>query len=92
MLLVMLGTTLEERVERIIMQKYIRSFLQNGWSAFYDHLRTGYPSFRRSAGVSAPYRWMYPQWEYNYNSENVSEAILSQFGEGNDNINQKTWG
>jgi len=85
------ATTLEEKIERIIMQKYVRSFLQNGWSAFYDHLRTGYPSFRRPAGVNVPYRWMYPQSEYNYNAENVSEAIRTQFGEGNDNIQQKTW-
>lgn len=81
----------EEKIERIIMQKYVRSFLQGGWSAFYDHLRTSYPAFRRPAGVNVPYRWMYPQSEYNYNSDNVSEAIRNQFGEGNDNINQKTW-
>lgn len=81
----------ESRIERIIMQKYLRSFQQGGWSAFYDHLRTGYPSFRRPAGIHVPSRWMYPQSEYNYNAENVAAAIDRQFGEGNDNIHEKPW-
>lgn len=81
----------DDKIERIIMQKYLQSFLQLSWTPFYDHLRTGYPTFRRPQGVAIPYRWMYPQSEYNYNSENVSEAIRKQFGDGNDRINQKTW-
>lgn len=84
-------TSEEEKIEMIIMQKYLQSFFQMQWTAFYDHLRTGYPSFRRPAGVSVPYRWIYPQSEYNYNTENVSAAIDKQFGSGNDNIHQMTW-
>jgi len=34
---------------------------------------------------------MYPQSEYNYNGEQVSIAIESQFGAGNDGINEKPW-
>src|SRR5690606_16445686 len=45
-----------DRLERIITQKYLRSFLQGGWSAFYDHLRTGYLAFRRPSGVEVPFR------------------------------------
>lgn len=81
----------DEKLELIIMQKYLRSFFQSGWTPFFDHLRTGYPSFRRPAGVSIPFRWIYPQSEYNYNGANVTEAIKRQFGEGKDLINQPTW-
>lgn len=80
----------EQKLERILMQKYLRSFHQGGYSAYFDHLRTGYPSFRKSANVKTAYRWMYPQDEYNNNTTNVSDAIKSQFG-GNDNINLQTW-
>ncbi|MBD8489554.1 SusD/RagB family nutrient-binding outer membrane lipoprotein [Echinicola sp. CAU 1574] len=82
----------EEQVQLIIMQKYLQSFFQLGWTSFYDHHRTGgYPSFRRPAGVDIPYRWIYPQSEYNYNAENVTAAITRQFGEGNDQIDEMTW-
>lgn len=82
--------TSEEKLERILMQKYLRSFHQGGYTAYFDHLRTGYPSFRKSDNVKVAYRWMYPQDEYNNNTEQVAAAIKSQFG-GNDNINLQTW-
>jgi len=85
------AATDEEKIEKIIMQRYLRSFLQSPWYPFFDHLRTGYPSFRRPAGVNIPYRWMYPQAEYNVNAENVSAAIKTQFGEGNDKISSQPW-
>ncbi|WP_215225365.1 SusD/RagB family nutrient-binding outer membrane lipoprotein [Echinicola shivajiensis] len=82
----------DEQLQLIIMQKYLQSFFQLGWTSFYDHHRTGgYPSFRRPAGVEIPYRWIYPQSEYNYNASNVTDAISRQFGEGNDQINKMTW-
>lgn len=79
------------KIEAIVLQKYFQSFFQGGWSPFYENLRTGYPEYHRSAGVEIPYRWIYPQSEYNYNADNVSAAITRQFGNGNDKINQKTW-
>lgn len=79
------------KIELIVTQKYLQSFYQSGWTSFFDHLRTGYPSFRRPAGVEVPYRWIYPQSEYNYNTDNVAAAIRSQFGEGNDKIDEMTW-
>lgn len=85
------ATGFDEKIEKIIMQKYLQSFFQLGWTAFFDHHRTGYPSFRRPAGVQIPYRWIYPQSEYNYNPANVAEAISRQFGDGNDQIDEKTW-
>lgn len=81
----------ESKVELIIMQKYLQSFFQLGWSTYFEHLRTGQPIYRRPAGVQIPYRWMYPQSEYTNNADNVSAAISNQFGAGNDNIDEITW-
>jgi len=86
-----LSTTTPQKMEQIITQKYLRTFFQSGWSAFYDNLRTGYPEFRRPVGVGVPFRWIYPQSEYDNNRENVSKAIETQFGAGNDKINQQVW-
>ncbi|MBL3655183.1 SusD/RagB family nutrient-binding outer membrane lipoprotein [Fulvivirga sediminis] len=81
----------EAQLELIITQKYLQSFMQIGWSAYYEHLRTGTPNFRRPSGVSIPYRWMYPQSEYNYNAAQVSAAIAKQFGQSNDDIHEIPW-
>lgn len=80
----------DEKIARIMMQKYLRSFHQGGYSAYYDHLRTGYPTLRKSTNVQTAYRWMYPQEEYNINNQNVAAAIQQQFS-GNDNIRSKPW-
>ncbi len=81
----------EERIERIITQKYLQSFLQGGWTIYFDHLRTGYPDFIHLPGSTPPTRWMYPTSEYQENGENVTEAITIQFGQGNDKIREITW-
>lgn len=86
-----LSTTIDQKMGQIITQKYLRTFFQSGWTAFYDHLRTGYPEFSRAQGVAVPYRWVYPQSEYDNNRDNVSTAIETQFGAGNDKINQQLW-
>ena len=83
--------TKEQKLERIIVQKYIPTFLQGSlWMPYYDQLRTGYPEFRRAAGVNLPYRWMYPQDEYNNNVANVEAALQAQFG-GNDRTSDPLW-
>lgn len=87
----LLAASRAEAIRQIITQKYLRTFFQSGWSAFYDHLRTGFPEFRRQAGVNVPFRWIYPQSEYDNNRENVAAAIERQFGAGNDKINQQVW-
>jgi len=81
----------EEKIEKIITQKYLMSFLQGGWTAYFEHLRTGYPDFRILPDVTPPTRWMYPNSEYQQNSENVTEAITRQFGNGNDKTRELTW-
>lgn len=85
------ATTDAEKLELVIMQKYLPSFLQGGWDMYFDHLRTGSPTFLSLPGVTPPTRWMYPDEEYQYNSENVTEAINSQFGAGNDGTREETW-
>ena len=83
--------TKEQKIERIILQKYIPTFLQGSmWMPYYDQLRTGYPEFRRASGVNLPYRWMYPQDEYNNNAASVQAALQSQFG-GNDRTSDPLW-
>lgn len=82
-------------VEMIIRQKYINFFLNGGWEAFYNHLRTGFPVFSVDGGGvlnngQVPKRWMYPQQELQLNSENVEAAIQRQYPEG-DNINGVMW-
>lgn len=84
------ATSDSEKLQKIMMQKYFRTFQQGGWSAYMDHLRTGFPTFKKNANVKVAYRWMYPQKEYNDNTANVSAAIQSQFN-GDDNINLQPW-
>ncbi|WP_160140152.1 SusD/RagB family nutrient-binding outer membrane lipoprotein [Chryseobacterium sp. c4a] len=81
---------LQNQLEKILTQKYMTMFHQSQWTSYYDYLRTGYPNYPLKAGVPAPFRFRYPQSEYNYNSTNLKAAITSQYG-GNDNINSKPW-
>ncbi|BAP33647.1 uncharacterized protein CHSO_4610 [Chryseobacterium sp. StRB126] len=81
---------LQEQVEKIITQKYMIMFHQSQWTSYYDYLRTGYPNYPLQPGVSAPFRFRYPQSEYNYNSANLKTALTAQYG-GDDNINSKPW-
>lgn len=83
--------TTEEKLARIIMQKYLPTFLQGSlWVPYNEQLRTGYPTFRRAGGTALPYRWMYPQAEYNNNADHVEAALQSQFG-GSDKTSGKPW-
>lgn len=85
------GMSMDNKLELILTQKYFTTFLQSGWSMYFDHLRTGYPNFAHSPGVTPPTRWMYPQSEYNNNTQHVSQAIEAQFGAGNDKIREISW-
>ncbi|MFV0591453.1 MAG: SusD/RagB family nutrient-binding outer membrane lipoprotein [Draconibacterium sp.] len=89
------GTT-QEKLEKILTQKYIATYLQIPRSAFYDNRRTGYPilpinpeSNQNEPNDRLPKRWMYPQGELNYNSENVTEAISRQYS--SDDVNETMW-
>ncbi len=86
-----------EGLEQIITQKYIASFLNTGWSNYYNYRRTGFPKLKVNPATSLnqghedmiPLRWRYPQKEVDYNTENVQEAIKRQYGE--DDINGRMW-
>ena len=83
--------SVDEKMERIAMQKYLPTFLQGSvWLPYYEALRTGYPYLHRAPGVNLPYRWMYPQDEYNNNAANVEAALKEQFG-GGDKTSDKPW-
>jgi len=84
------SASLPTQLEKIMTQKYMTMFHQSQWTSYYDYLRTGYPNFPLQSGVSAPFRFRYPQSEYNYNNTNLQAALTAQYG-GNDNINGKPW-
>lgn len=85
------ASTDEEKINKIITQKYITSFLQGGWRMYFEYLRTGYPELAQIATNTPPTRWMYPNGEYTNNAKNVSDAVTSQFGAGNDETRQIPW-
>lgn len=81
-------------IEQIVTQKYINFFMNGGWEAFYNNLRTGFPVFSVDGGgvlnnQLIPKRWMYPQDELLYNQANVEAAIQRQYT--TDNINGEMW-
>lgn len=88
----------EGDIEKIITQRYISSFMQYPWDAYFEYRRTGYPklpinpatSLNTNAKDKIPVRWMYSTDEYSYNKENVEEAVARQYG-GNDEVNQLMW-
>lgn len=87
----------EADIEKILTQRYLASYLQHPWDAYYDYRRTGYPVLpinpntnQNTVKDKLPLRWMYPQVEYDYNSENVTAAVARQFG-GVDDVNKPMW-
>ncbi len=94
---VKLAGTVENKIKQIITQRFISTFLQAPFDAFFENRRTGYPKFTINPASNSnvpsdrlPVRWMYPNSELNYNTDNVSAAISSQFG-GSDDNNQVMW-
>lgn len=88
----------EADIEKIITQRYVSTFMQYPWDAYFEYRRTGYPklpinpatSLNINAKDKIPVRWMYPTNEYSYNKEHVEEAVARQYG-GNDEVNQLMW-
>ncbi|MDL2255418.1 SusD/RagB family nutrient-binding outer membrane lipoprotein [Parabacteroides sp. OttesenSCG-928-K15] len=88
----------EADLEKIIWQKYIASFLQYTFEAYFDYRRTGYPVLpvnpQTSKNVAAPdkipVRFMYSNDEYNFNRESLVDALQRQYN-GNDGINEVMW-
>lgn len=65
--------------------------IETPYTAFYEYRRTGVPEFpinpksnRNTPTDKMPLRWMYPSDELDYNMDNVSQAIASQYGGSDD--------
>ena len=87
----------EGQVEKIILQKFLASYLQNDWNIYFDYRRTGFPDLpinpetnKNPVSDKLPLRWMYPQREYDYNFDHVSKAISDQYG-GKDEVTETMW-
>jgi len=95
---VALAGTIEQQIAQVITQKYLASFLQgNKYQGWFENRRTGYPVFKLNTSTNLntpstnfPLKWLYPQNELSYNSANLSAAIASQYG-GGDDVNQTMW-
>ncbi|MDH6305679.1 hypothetical protein M2459_002565 [Parabacteroides sp. PF5-5] len=91
------ASTADKQIRQIIMQKYITTFLQTPFNGYFEYRRTGVPALpinplsnRNVPADKMPIRWMYPQVEYNYNTENVNAAVARQFN-GTDTENEVMW-
>jgi hypothetical protein len=91
------GGTTEQKLEKIMQQRYFMGFMQDGWSTYYEYRRTGYPAFPINPQTNLntdvnrlPSRWMYPDSELSTNRSNLEAAVASQYG-GSDDVNQLMW-
>ncbi|NOQ28327.1 MAG: SusD/RagB family nutrient-binding outer membrane lipoprotein [Bacteroidales bacterium] len=80
-------------LEQIINQKWISFAFENGYEAYAEYRRTGFPSFKQFDGSDIdqsiyPNRLPYPNTEITLNQENYNTAIQNQ---GLDNETIKLW-
>ncbi len=88
-----------DRLHQIWLQRYLLKFLQDGYDAYMEIRRTGYPVLRVNTATSLnvdnksalPIRWKYPADEMQTNTDNVKEALSRQFTNGYDGINERMW-
>lgn len=92
------AATLEEKLERIMTQKWIALF-PDGQEAWSEMRRTGYPGFVRInsysnttevAGNELISRLKFPTTEYSNNSQNT-QAAVSLLGGGGDTAGTRLW-
>lgn len=91
--------TKDDRMKQLWLQRYLLRFMQDPIPSFFEFRRTGYPEFpinpESSLNVNAPnkipVRWLYPNVEVTMNNANLKEALIRQFGEENDEINNVMW-
>ncbi len=81
-------------LEQILTQKYLGFWMNSNWEAFFNHRRTGVPTFLVGPGTGnggvIPERWQYPYGELTANKANYEAAVSRQFT-GSDNLNGKLW-
>jgi len=91
-------TTPSDQLKQIWMQRYIREFMKDGLSSYFEYRRNKYPVFPINPATSLnandvnaiPMRWLYPSTETDYNRTNLIEALNRQF-DGYDEINKMMW-
>jgi hypothetical protein len=82
--------------KQVLTQKYIAFFNNSGWEAYYNHRRTGVPTFNvggpgtGGGRTTLPLRWQYPFNEPTTNTTNYTDAIQRQFS-GQDNVDAALW-
>lgn len=91
------ASTADKQMKQILQQKYLMRFMQYPWDAYYEYRRTGYPTLPINPNTNLneqidrmPVRWMYPQSEYDVNTDNLNAALQSQYG-GKDQTNDLMW-
>jgi hypothetical protein len=91
---VKLSSLTDSAIHQIVMQKYIVSFENSGYEAYYNWRRTGVPAFQGGSGVGnngvVPKRWAYPVSEQTQNAKNWAAAIANQKFTADD-LNQTMW-
>jgi hypothetical protein len=71
-------------LEQIITQKWLALYMGNGWEAWAEYRRTGFPKLLDPVPTALtpdkriPLRQQYPQTEHDLNLENYSAAIARQ--------------
>ncbi|GBU07558.1 hypothetical protein AwDysgo_08890 [Bacteroidales bacterium] len=91
------GNTQKDRLKKIWLQATLGSFLHLAWDSYYQYRRTAYPELPINPETNLndmkdriPVRWLYPEWETNYNREQVRIALERQWG-GAEDINKIMW-
>lgn len=92
---------IDVQLKQIWMQRYLFNLFQDPFTAYYEYRRTGYPVFPIDPSTNLnpnadykdkiPMRWTYPSDELKINTQNWYNAVNSQYGEYNDEINQLMW-
>ena len=80
-------------LEQIITQKWITFIFENGYEAYSEYRRTGFPVLKDYDGDPIdqnlfPKRMIYPYSEYTLNRDNYNEAVSKQ---GTDNEFTHIW-
>ena len=80
---------------QILNQKYLAYFNNCGLEAYFNFRRTGTPAFNQGPGTGnsnvIPRRWLYPNSEAFYNTDNYKAALQAQFGSPVDDVDNELW-
>lgn len=93
------GSTQDQRLKQIWMQRYLANFMQDGYGAYFEFRRTGFPELPNNPDTSLntddkskfPVRWSYPSDERKTNFDHLDAALQRQFTNGYDGTNEQMW-